>query len=982
MQRGAALGPPVAGPDAGALRARLRAWVGSADAVAVSSGTAALHLAVRALGWGAGRRGRHEPAELRGVGELPAVRGGGAGLLRHRPAHAEHGPARPRPPRAGRAPPGCCRCTSSVTRPTWRRSRRLARARGLGVVEDACEALGAVDAAGVRVGARGNPAAFGFYANKQLVTGEGGMLTCRRRAVLEQVRSERNQGRADDMDWLSHDRLGFNYRMSDVTAALGVAQVERLDALLAERDRVARLYRERLAAIEGLVLPCEDAGRERRSWFVFVVQVPEERRPRRRDRARWPRRASPPRPTCRASTSSRSTASGSASGAGSSRSPSGWRRGRWRCRSSRRWGRPRWSGWHSAGGRARAAALTLHRGARRVAAGGSGGPMQDRQRSVRPMLAATLGFALLLAAAAPASAQSVSFAARADLRRRRGAPLGRGGRLQRRLGPRPRGRERAAPTTSRSCSAPPGGSFTGPTNFAVGATPRLGRGGRLQRRLRPRPGGREPRTTDNVSILLGAGGGASRGRPTSPSATDPVSVAVGDFNGGLRPRPRGREPQPPTTSRSCSAARAEASRGRPTSPPCDAPRLGRGGRLQRRLRPRPRGRERLTALRRRLDPARRRAAGASPGRPTSPSAAHAHLGRGGRLQRRLRPRPRGRELTARDNVSILLGAAGGSFTGPTNFAAGVIGPPTRSRSGDFNGDSDPDLAVRGHGPSAPRTSRSCSAPRAASFTGPSQLRRSARTPISVAVGDFNGDSDLDLAVANGDLRRRLDPARRPRAGASRRPTNFARPAVRAPARSRWATSTATPTPTSRSRTAPATSRSCSAPRAGASRGRPTSPSARTPPSRRGGRLQRRLRPRPRGRELSRPAASRSCSAPRAGASLRPTNFAAGRQASARSRWATSTATPTPTSRSRTIGSDDVSILLGAAGGSFTGPTNFGAGDAGLSVAVGDFNGDSDPDLAVANQGSGNVSILLGAAGGSFGRRPTSCHRRGRSPRSR
>ena len=151
----------------------------------------------------------------------------------------------------------------------------IARARGLGIVEDACEAVGAVDAGGVRVGARGHPAAFGFYANKQLVTGEGGMLTAGDEAVLEQARSERNQGRGSDMDWLSHDRLGFNYRMSDVTAAIGVAQVERLDALLAERVRVASLYGERLASIEGLVLPCEDAGAERRSWFVYVVQVPE-----------------------------------------------------------------------------------------------------------------------------------------------------------------------------------------------------------------------------------------------------------------------------------------------------------------------------------------------------------------------------------------------------------------------------------------------------------------------------------------------------------------------------------------------------------------------------------------------------------------------------------------------------------------------------------------------------------------------------------
>jgi perosamine synthetase len=101
------------------------------------------------------------------------------------------------------------------------------------------------------------------------------MLASGDAAVLDQARSERNQGRGDDMDWLSHERLGFNYRMSDVSAALGVAQVERLDALLAARGHVAALYRERLAGIEGLGLPCEDAGDERRGWFVFVVQLPE-----------------------------------------------------------------------------------------------------------------------------------------------------------------------------------------------------------------------------------------------------------------------------------------------------------------------------------------------------------------------------------------------------------------------------------------------------------------------------------------------------------------------------------------------------------------------------------------------------------------------------------------------------------------------------------------------------------------------------------
>jgi perosamine synthetase len=93
----------------------------------------------------------------------------------------------------------------------------------------------------------------------------------------ERIDSERNQGRAPDMGWLDHDRLGFNYRLSDVACALGLAQLERLDAMLAARARVAGWYREALAGLErerGLVLPCPDAGGDVRGWFVFVVQLP------------------------------------------------------------------------------------------------------------------------------------------------------------------------------------------------------------------------------------------------------------------------------------------------------------------------------------------------------------------------------------------------------------------------------------------------------------------------------------------------------------------------------------------------------------------------------------------------------------------------------------------------------------------------------------------------------------------------------------
>jgi dTDP-4-amino-4,6-dideoxygalactose transaminase len=152
----------------------------------------------------------------------------------------------------------------------------LARERDLWLVEDACEALGAVHSDGTPVGARGNLSVFAFYPNKQLTTGEGGAVVCPTPEIEQRVDSERNQGRAPDMGWLDHDRLGFNYRLDDLSCALGLAQLERLDGLLAARARIAELYGEALSGLEGLELPCPDEGGDRRSWFVYVVQLPAE----------------------------------------------------------------------------------------------------------------------------------------------------------------------------------------------------------------------------------------------------------------------------------------------------------------------------------------------------------------------------------------------------------------------------------------------------------------------------------------------------------------------------------------------------------------------------------------------------------------------------------------------------------------------------------------------------------------------------------
>jgi perosamine synthetase len=102
------------------------------------------------------------------------------------------------------------------------------------------------------------------------------MITMAEPELKERIDSERNQGRAPDMDWLDHDRLGFNYRLTDVACALGIAQLARLEQALAARARIAARYREALGGIEGLRLPCADANGNRRGWFVFAVQLPRE----------------------------------------------------------------------------------------------------------------------------------------------------------------------------------------------------------------------------------------------------------------------------------------------------------------------------------------------------------------------------------------------------------------------------------------------------------------------------------------------------------------------------------------------------------------------------------------------------------------------------------------------------------------------------------------------------------------------------------
>ncbi len=265
------------GPMGERFERELAAWLGVEDAVAVSSGTAALHLGVRALGWGPGDEVLTSPFSfvasancLLYEGAKPVFCDVDPETLNLDPAAAEAA--------AGEKAVGILPIHIFGYPAAMPELEALAERRGFGILEDGCEALGAVDSERKRVGARGNLATFAFYANKQLTTGEGGVIVPTDAELAKRLRSERNQGRAVDMGWLDHDRLGFNYRLSDVAAAIGVAQVEKLDELLAGRDRVAALYEGSLAmlGIEGLEAPMAGRGAERRSWFVYTVRLPAE----------------------------------------------------------------------------------------------------------------------------------------------------------------------------------------------------------------------------------------------------------------------------------------------------------------------------------------------------------------------------------------------------------------------------------------------------------------------------------------------------------------------------------------------------------------------------------------------------------------------------------------------------------------------------------------------------------------------------------
>jgi perosamine synthetase len=287
------------GPALAEFEQKFAAYVGARYAVATSSGTAALHLAVEALGIGPGDEVLTTSFSFVASANCLLYAGALPSFVDIDPAtlNLNHSLLR-------EAIAGDYAWEAASARLVNRQSGRvlkailpvhvfglpcemepiieLAQQFNLKVLEDACEALGA-EYCGRRVGTFGDAAAFAFYPNKQMTTGEGGMMVTNDPEVAGICRSLRNQGRDEGASWLRHIRLGYNYRLSDLHCALGIAQLERIEELLRAREKVAAAYSHGLAGIQRISLPCDLPG-VMRSWFVYVIQLEGAAGPALRDR--------------------------------------------------------------------------------------------------------------------------------------------------------------------------------------------------------------------------------------------------------------------------------------------------------------------------------------------------------------------------------------------------------------------------------------------------------------------------------------------------------------------------------------------------------------------------------------------------------------------------------------------------------------------------------------------------------------------------
>lgn len=254
--------------------------LGVKHAIACNSGTSALHMCWRALGVGPGDEVITTPFSFIASSNSIMFEGAKPVFVDIDPRTWQIDPARIEAavtPRTRALLP--VDVFGSI--PEMDTINAIAKRHGLRVIEDSCEALGSTYK-GRPAGALAEAGVFGFYPNKQITTGEGGMITTNDDAIAFMTRSYRNQGRDPDAGWLAHARLGFNFRLTDIQAAIGVVQMRRLEEITAKRTRVANLYLQRLAdeqRITTMHVPAE----VNMNWFVFVVRLRDDYSQQQRD---------------------------------------------------------------------------------------------------------------------------------------------------------------------------------------------------------------------------------------------------------------------------------------------------------------------------------------------------------------------------------------------------------------------------------------------------------------------------------------------------------------------------------------------------------------------------------------------------------------------------------------------------------------------------------------------------------------------------
>ena len=262
------------GPMVDRFEAMFAERVGAAHAAAVSSGTAGLHLAIRLASVGPGDEVITSPFSFVASANCAIYEGATPVFADIDPATLNLDPAAVEEALTERT-----RAVVAVDIFGYPCEldalREICDRRGVVLIEDACEALGATYK-GRQIGSDAHLAAFAFYPNKQMTTGEGGMVVTGSESEHRLLKSLANQGRADSGGWLEHARLGFNYRLSDVAAALGVAQLEKLDHLLELRSQAAERYAALLEAVQGVEPLLADDADHRRSWFVYPVRLAPE----------------------------------------------------------------------------------------------------------------------------------------------------------------------------------------------------------------------------------------------------------------------------------------------------------------------------------------------------------------------------------------------------------------------------------------------------------------------------------------------------------------------------------------------------------------------------------------------------------------------------------------------------------------------------------------------------------------------------------